>query len=217
MTVTPAAIEEIKKFFAGEEDLPETSGLRVRVVPGGCSGFQYSLNIEEESRQGDFILDKDGVKLFVDMFSAQYLNGINVGDPAAIGAAGFYYDFDAFEDIQVSTGAHDITVPTSGVFLNMVTKSGSDAWRGRGTFAWLGDATQTQNIDDELRRLGFRPESNSVDFVSDVNVSGGGPLIERKLRMFASGSRTSRTRPKRGTRRWKPMCRPRAKNLLMSK
>src|SRR5262249_8998998 len=52
--------------------------------------------------------------------NSQFLNGINVGDPAAIGAAGFYYDFDAFEDIQVSTGAHDITVPTSGVFLNMV-------------------------------------------------------------------------------------------------
>ena len=65
--------------------------------------------------------------------NSSYLNGINVGDPAAIGAAGFYYDFDAFEDIQVSTGAHDITVPTSGVFLNMVTKSGGENWRGRTT------------------------------------------------------------------------------------
>ena len=118
--------------------------------------------------------------------NTQVLNGINVGDPVAIGAAGFYYDFDAFEDIQVSTGAHDITVPTSGVFLNMVTKSGGDAWHGRGTFTWLGDATQTQNIDDDLLRNGFRPETNSVDFVSDVNISGGGPLIARKLRMFGS-------------------------------
>ena len=118
--------------------------------------------------------------------NSSYLNGINVGDPAAIGAAGFYYDFDAFEDIQVSTGAHDITVPTSGVFLNMVTKSGSDNWRGRTTFAWLGDATQTQNIDDELLFYGFRPETNSVDFTSDVNISGGGPLINNKLRGFFS-------------------------------
>ena len=118
--------------------------------------------------------------------NSQYLNGINVGDPAAIGAAGFYYDFDAFEDIQVSTGAHDITVPTSGVFLNMLTRSGSDIWRGRTTFTWLGDATQGQNIDDNLLRHGFRPETNAVDFVSDINVSGGGPLIARKLRMFAS-------------------------------
>ncbi len=118
--------------------------------------------------------------------NSSYLNGINVGDPAAIGAAGFYYDFDAFEDIQVSTGAHDITVPTSGVFLNMVTKSGGENWRGRTTFAWLGDATQTQNIDDELLRYGFRPETNSVDFTSDVNISGGGPIIANKLRGFFS-------------------------------
>ena len=65
--------------------------------------------------------------------NSQYLNGINVGDPSAIGAAGYYYDFDAFDDIQVSTGAHDITVPTGGVFLNMVTKSGGNRWAGRTT------------------------------------------------------------------------------------
>jgi hypothetical protein len=118
--------------------------------------------------------------------NSQYLNGINVGDPAAIGAAGFYYDFDAFEDIQVSTGAHDITVPTSGVFLNMLTRSGSDVWRGRMTFAWLDDALQSRNIDENLLRHGFRPETNAVNFTSDINVSAGGPLIARKLRMFTS-------------------------------
>ncbi len=118
--------------------------------------------------------------------NSQYLNGINVGDPAAIGAAGFYYDFDAFDDIQVSTGAHDITVPTSGVFLNMVTRGGGDTWRGRSTFTWLGDATQSQNIDDDLLFYGFRPNTNEVDFVSDINVSGGGPVIARKLRVFGS-------------------------------
>ncbi|MEZ5292651.1 MAG: TonB-dependent receptor [Vicinamibacterales bacterium] len=118
--------------------------------------------------------------------NSSYLNGINVGDPAAIGAAGFYYDFDAFEDIQVSTGAHDITVPTSGVFLNMVTKSGGEAWKGRATVAWLGDATQGQNIDDNLLKYGFRPTTNAVDFVSDVNLSAGGPVLAKKLRMFAS-------------------------------
>jgi hypothetical protein len=118
--------------------------------------------------------------------NTSYLNGINVGDPAAIGAAGFYYDFDAFEDIQVSTGAHDISVPTGGVFLNMVTKSGGENWRGRGTFAWLGDATQTQNIDANLLRYGFRPATNSVDFTSDANFSIGGPVIARKLRVFTS-------------------------------
>ncbi len=46
INLTERAAEEVKKFMANEEDLPETAGLRVRVVPGGCSGFQYSLNIE---------------------------------------------------------------------------------------------------------------------------------------------------------------------------
>ena len=91
LTVTPSAGEEIKKFFAGEEDLPETAGLRVRVVPGGCSGFQYSLNIEEESRQGDFILDEKGVRLFVDMFSAQYLNGVEIDYVQNVMGSGFTF------------------------------------------------------------------------------------------------------------------------------
>lgn len=118
--------------------------------------------------------------------NSQFLNGVNVGDPAAIGAAGYYYDFDAFEEIQVSTGAHDITVPTSGVFLNMATKSGGNVWAGRSTLAWESQSFQGQNIDDDLRFRGFRPNTNEVDYVSDVNITGGGPLIKNKLRFFGS-------------------------------
>ncbi|HEV3062614.1 MAG TPA: TonB-dependent receptor, partial [Vicinamibacterales bacterium] len=118
--------------------------------------------------------------------NSQYLNGINVGDPSAIGAAGYYYDFDAFDDIQVSTGAHDITVPTGGVFLNMVTKSGGNTWSGRTTLAWEGSGTQSGNIDDYLLKYGFLPTTNKVDFVSDANFSIGGPVIANKLRVFGS-------------------------------
>jgi iron-sulfur cluster assembly protein len=91
LDVTEAAIGEIKKFMASEEGLPETAGLRVRVVPGGCSGFQYSLNIEEESRQGDFVLDQSGVKLFVDMFSGQYLNGVRIDYVTGVMGSGFTF------------------------------------------------------------------------------------------------------------------------------
>jgi iron-sulfur cluster assembly accessory protein len=89
--VTEPAAGEIKKFMTSEEGLPETAGLRVRVVPGGCSGFQYSLNIEEESRQGDFILDEKGVRLFVDMFSAQYLNGVEIDYVTNVMGSGFTF------------------------------------------------------------------------------------------------------------------------------
>jgi iron-sulfur cluster assembly accessory protein len=91
LDVTESAVVEIKKFMSGEEDLPQTAGLRVRVVPGGCSGFQYSLNIEEESRQGDFVLDQSGVKLFVDMFSAQYLNGVRIDYVTGVMGSGFTF------------------------------------------------------------------------------------------------------------------------------
>ena len=89
--VTESAAGEIKKFMSSEEGLPESAGLRVRVVPGGCSGFQYSLNIEEESRQGDFILDDKGVRLFVDMFSAQYLNGVEIDYVQNVMGSGFTF------------------------------------------------------------------------------------------------------------------------------
>jgi iron-sulfur cluster assembly accessory protein len=89
--VTESAAGEIQKFMTSEEGLPETAGLRVRVVPGGCSGFQYSLNIEEESRQGDFVLDEKGVRLFVDMFSAQYLNGVEIDYVTNVMGSGFTF------------------------------------------------------------------------------------------------------------------------------
>src|SRR6476620_820762 len=92
LIVTDPAAAEIKKFMASEEGLPETSGLRVRVVPGGCSGFQYSLNIEEQSREGDFIIDEKGVRMFVDMFSVQYLNGVEIDYTSNMMGSGFTFE-----------------------------------------------------------------------------------------------------------------------------
>ena len=91
LNVTESAAGEIKKLMASEEDLPQTAGLRVRVVPGGCSGFQYSLNIEEQSREGDFVLDDKGVRLFVDMFSAQYLSGVEIDYVTGVMGSGFTF------------------------------------------------------------------------------------------------------------------------------
>jgi iron-sulfur cluster assembly accessory protein len=91
LNVTETAAGEIKKFMGSEEGLPETAGLRVRVVPGGCSGFQYSLNIEEDSRQGDHVLDSNGVRLFVDLFSAQYLNGVEIDYVTNMMGSGFTF------------------------------------------------------------------------------------------------------------------------------
>src|SRR5438105_11558249 len=91
LSVTEPAANEIKKFMSSEEGLPESAGLRVRVVPGGCSGFQYSLNIEEESRANDHVIESNGVRMFVDMFSAQYLNGVEIDYVTNVMGSGFTF------------------------------------------------------------------------------------------------------------------------------
>ena len=92
IAITGAAAEAIREFIHREEGLTERAGLRVRVVPGGCSGFQYSLNIEEDARQGDHVMmGAPGVRLFVDMFSAQYLNGVEIDYVTGVMGSGFTF------------------------------------------------------------------------------------------------------------------------------
>jgi iron-sulfur cluster assembly accessory protein len=54
------------------------SGLRVAVVGGGCSGFQYSLDLDKEARPGDLVFEVAGVRCFVDPMSSMYLLGVEV-------------------------------------------------------------------------------------------------------------------------------------------
>jgi hypothetical protein len=118
--------------------------------------------------------------------NTQLLNGVNVNDPAAQGFSMNYYIPSAFENIQVSSGAQDISVGTGGVFINMVTKSGTNQFRGQALQTYQGKQTQSNNVDQDLLAAGFRPDSNSTELLSNTNVQAGGPLL--KNRMFYFGS-----------------------------
>jgi iron-sulfur cluster assembly accessory protein len=61
-----------------ERENLQGSGLRVAVVGGGCSGFQYSLDIEKDERPGDMVFEAAGVKCFVDPMSSMYLLGVEI-------------------------------------------------------------------------------------------------------------------------------------------
>jgi iron-sulfur cluster assembly accessory protein len=91
LTITDNAMQEVKKFIEAE-DLGTAGGLRVRVVPGGCSGFQYAMNLEEAAAETDEVVEKDGVKVFVDMFSAQYLNGVEIDYVNNVMGSGFTFN-----------------------------------------------------------------------------------------------------------------------------
>ena len=91
MTLTERAAEEVRKFIAQEEVSPETAGLRVSVLPGGCSGFKYSLNIEERPLDDDMVHEVNSVRVFVDGFSAQYLSGVTVDYVSSMQGSGFTF------------------------------------------------------------------------------------------------------------------------------
>jgi iron-sulfur cluster assembly accessory protein len=91
MTLTERAAEEVRKFIAQEEVSPETAGLRVSVLPGGCSGFKYSLNIEERPLDDDMVHEVNSVRVFVDGFSAQYLAGVTVDYVSSMQGSGFTF------------------------------------------------------------------------------------------------------------------------------
>src|SRR5678815_216167 len=78
VTVTGGASTEVKKFMDQEGVDPSKGGLRVSVQPGGCSGFKYGLLIEDEPAEDDLVVDQGGWKVFVDPFSAQYINGVTI-------------------------------------------------------------------------------------------------------------------------------------------
>lgn len=92
LSVSERAADEVRKFLAAETAPEETAGLRVSVLPGGCSGFKYSLNIEAAPAEDDMVMTLTGVRLFVDGFSAQYLNGVNIDYVSSMQGSGFTFN-----------------------------------------------------------------------------------------------------------------------------
>src|SRR5215470_18747461 len=89
VTVTAAASTEVRKFMEQENVDPAKGGLRVSVQPGGCSGFKYGLLIEDEAAEDDLVVDQGGWQVFVDPFSAQYLNGVTIDYVTSMMGSGF--------------------------------------------------------------------------------------------------------------------------------
>lgn len=91
LSLTARAIDEVKQFMVNENMPQESAGLRISVLPGGCSGFRYSLNIEERPLEDDLVLDVSDIRVFVDGFSAQYLIGVEIDYVSSMQASGFTF------------------------------------------------------------------------------------------------------------------------------
>ncbi len=90
VTLTPTAIAKVREIMSTQDPIP--AGLRIGVVGGGCSGFQYSMSFENASGMMDKVLRFEDLKVFVDATSAMYLNGCTVDYVETLEAAGFKFD-----------------------------------------------------------------------------------------------------------------------------
>ena len=92
LMLTERAAAEVRKVMAEVKVDPAIAGLRVGVIPGGCSGFKYTLDIEDKAADDDLTIESSGVRVFVDAFSATYLNGVTIDFKSTFQESGFAFD-----------------------------------------------------------------------------------------------------------------------------
>ena len=90
LEVTTTAIGKVKEILSQQN--PQPKGLRVSVVGGGCSGFSYQMNFENDSNAIDKVFDFEGLKVFVDQASLMYLKGTKIDYVETLEGSGFKFD-----------------------------------------------------------------------------------------------------------------------------
>jgi hypothetical protein len=145
------------------------------------------------------------------------VDGMVITDMAALGSSPAYYDFDSFEEMQVTTGGSDSSVSTGGVVLNMVTKRGTNEWKGTGRYLDTDKSNQADlNFEQGelgqtgLHRSGIPPglvgpdgyhfvpnnaaqasfkQGNRIVNVKDYGAEIGGPIIKDRLWVWGAYGR----------------------------
>jgi hypothetical protein len=174
-TVTQVELQSIPTARDPWVVLQSVPGIQVdRVNVGGNESGQQSVFVGKGSSDDNAVWNVDGV---------------TITDMGAIGASPAYYDFDSFEEMQVSTGGTDLTSSTPGVQLNMVTKRGTNDVHGSARTYLADDDWESRNLPDEAKAQGRIGGGNSIDEVLDYGVEVGGPVIRDRVWLWGSYGR----------------------------
>ncbi|HXB57768.1 MAG TPA: carboxypeptidase regulatory-like domain-containing protein [Vicinamibacteria bacterium] len=125
------------------------------------------------------------------------LDGVVITDMSAAGASPSYFDFDAFQEIAITTGGADLNVQTGGIGINLVTKRGTNKFHGGGRFLFAGNSLQSSNLpsslatDPRLKNADgtFRDNADHIDSIKDFGADLGGPIIPDKLWFYGTWGR----------------------------
>ena len=88
--LTPKTVTKVKEIMAQQNPAP--AGLRVAVVGGGCSGFSYQMNFENQTNGVDKVYEFDGLTVFVDQASLMYITGTKIDYVETLEGAGFKFE-----------------------------------------------------------------------------------------------------------------------------
>lgn len=91
VTLTKKAIDMIK-ITREQEGIDASHGLRLAVRGGGCSGFEYALDFEDEERDGDLVYLQGDLRIYVDPISARYLQDVSIDYVLGMQGAGFKFN-----------------------------------------------------------------------------------------------------------------------------
>ncbi|MBI2221760.1 MAG: TonB-dependent receptor [Acidobacteria bacterium] len=138
---------------------------------GGTQGMQQSAMSAHGSRDAD--------KTFA-------IDGLSVNWPGTGGGSTMvYYDQGMFEEINYQTSAIPAEVAIGGIFMNMVTKAGGNAWRGEARYYYANDDLQSENFDAVSKQFSFKG-GNPVADQYDFNGTMAGPIVRDKIWFFGS-------------------------------
>jgi hypothetical protein len=120
------------------------------------------------------------------------MDGISITDMAATGATPTYYDFDMFQEMNVTTGGSDMTSATGGVALNFILRSGTNSYRGSGRVYFENESMQSNNMPADLAASigGTSGKGNRTDYYKDYGFEVGGPFVKGRLWGWGSVGKT---------------------------
>jgi hypothetical protein len=173
-TFTSEVLEKIPSARDPWQIINMTPGVQAGInVGGSASGQQVSL----ESRGTGS--------------SVQWnLEGGSITDMSSNSSPG-YFNFDSFEQISVTNGGGDVSVQSSGLSINLVTKSGSNVFKGSAVGTFQNDKMQGNNVSEEQFTRGTTGFLSGAPIHKIYNVSGeyGGPILKNRLWFWGAADR----------------------------
>ena len=117
------------------------------------------------------------------------MDGVDITDPAAMGASPSYYDYDMFEEVNVTLGGSDVEQMTGGVALNLVSRRGENRVTLGGRFYYTEKAFQSdpsgkyyEDVEEIFPGYGY----NQIRDIKDFGFNVGGPLVRDKAWWWGS-------------------------------